>query len=86
MGYMKYLFNAAFSLTALGNTFDEKVQYNNLSENQELLETIQKIKSRLKDHIEVTQTIQIQITMTKTKAKAKKRMRNLMTIQLIQNS
>ncbi len=39
---MKNLFDAASSLTALGNTFDKKVQYKNLSEmHQELLEIIQ---------------------------------------------
>jgi hypothetical protein len=42
MGYMKNLFNAASSLTALGNTFNKKVQYKNLSEmHQESVEMIQ---------------------------------------------
>jgi hypothetical protein len=46
MGYMKNLFNAASSLTALGNTFDKKVQYKNLREmHQESLETIQQNKT-----------------------------------------
>jgi hypothetical protein len=45
MGCMKNLFDATSSLTALGNTLDEKVQYKNLSEmHQELLETIQQNK------------------------------------------
>jgi hypothetical protein len=33
MGSMKNLFDATSSLTALGNTFNEKVQYKNMSEN-----------------------------------------------------
>jgi hypothetical protein len=49
MGCMKNLFDAASSLTALGNTFNKKVQYKNLSEmHQELLETIQQNKKLAK--------------------------------------
>jgi hypothetical protein len=45
MGYMNNLFNAATSLTALGNTFNKKIQYTNLIEmHQELLEMIQQHK------------------------------------------
>ncbi len=45
MGCMKNLFNAASSLTALGNTFDKTGQYRNLTEmHQKLLETIQQNK------------------------------------------
>jgi hypothetical protein len=45
MGCVKNLFDAASFLTALGNTFDKRVQYKNLSEmHQELLEMIQQNK------------------------------------------
>jgi hypothetical protein len=46
IGFMKNLFDATSSLTALGNTFNEKVQYKYLSEmHQELLEMIQQNKT-----------------------------------------
>jgi hypothetical protein len=49
MGCMKNIFDATSTLTVLGNTFDKKVQYKNLSEmNQELLEMIQQNKTLTK--------------------------------------
>jgi hypothetical protein len=49
MGYMKNLFDDAFSLTALRDTFDQKVQYRNLTEmHQELLEMVQQNKTPTK--------------------------------------
>jgi hypothetical protein len=49
MGYMKNLFNAASSLTALVNTFNKNLEYKNLSEmHQELLERIQQNKTPTK--------------------------------------
>jgi hypothetical protein len=49
MGYMKNLSNAASSLTAIVNTFDEHVQYKNMSDvHQELLEQVQPKKKTTK--------------------------------------
>ncbi len=46
MGYMKNLFNAASSLTAIVNTFNKNIEYNNLSDmHQKLLEKMQPKKT-----------------------------------------
>ena len=82
MGCMKNLSNAASSLTAIVNTFDEHVQYKNMSDvHQELLEQVQP-KKTLKDHKQVQWMNQIQMKITKARTRMRASIMK-MTISLI---